>query len=457
MMPIASNTGRSRVVDVGHLLDHGPWTMRQKSFVGLAALAVVFDGLDIQLMGFAIPSIAKEWGLVKASFASVLAGGLFGVALGSALGGLLGDRVGRRAALITSVVCFGAMTLGMAGAHSLTVLLLLRFGAGLGIGGALPNAATLTAEFTPVNRRALATTLTIVCIPLGGLVAGVMASSLLGAHSWRMLFVIGGAAPLLLALLLFALLPESPRFLAKDSTREPELRAMLKRVGRPVPMDARLRLGVASEGVAQGRRGQLVDLFREGFGRDTTALWIAFFLCLLAVYLAFNWLPSILTGNHFSSKEASQGLTLYNVGGIFGAIAVGAWITLKGSRLPMLVSASLAIVSALLIAGMVHLPTLSHHWLLGAILVQGLSVNAVQTTLYALATQLYPTRVRATGVAFALAIGRTGAIVSAYLGARLLSFQASTYFLLLALTMAGVWIALATLRRHIAAAELVTN
>jgi len=407
--------------------------------------------MDIQIVGYAIPAIAKDWGLAKSSFASVLAAGLFGVTLGSAIGGLLGDRIGRRPALILSVFFFAANTLGMSLPHSLLPLLLLRFCAGVGIGGVLPNAATLTSEYTPLNRRPFATTLTIICIPVGGMVAGIIASSLLGEHSWRVLFLVTGLLPMLLACFLLAALPESPRFLAKTKKNAAQLAAILKSIGRPV--DDSLGFMLPEETLEETRAVEAMPgpraLFAGLQGRDTLALWGAFFFCLLTVYLAFNWLPSILLACHLTGREASEGLTLYNFGGIVGAVAVGWWISLRGSRLPMSLSAGFAIVSACLLAWLVFAGSATHPTLLAVVGIHGLAVNAVQTTLYSLATHLYATRIRATGVAFALAIGRTGAIVSAYLGASLLALHAANYFIVLAVTMCLVLISIQLIRNHI--------
>jgi len=433
--------------NLGSLLDSGPWTFYQKRVVALTAAAVIFDGLDIQIVGFAIPSIAKDWALPKSLFASVLAAGLFGVALGSALGGLIGDRIGRRPALIVSVLFFAASTCGMALTNSLIPLLLLRFCAGLGIGGALPNAATLVSEYTPRSRRPFATTLAIVCIPVGGVIAGLIASFVLASHSWRLLFITSGVLPLLFGCVLLGGLPESPRFLAKDRTKRERLRKILRDMGSPAAESVDLTFPEEAL-LVRPKLGPLA-LFAAGRARDTAAIWTAFFFCLLTVYLAFNWLPSILLGCHFTLKESSEGLTLYNFGGILGALAVGWWISLKGSRLPMSLSAGLAILSAILLACLVVTNPGSHTGLLLVIGVHGLAVNAVQTTLYGLATHLYATHIRSTGVAFALAIGRIGAILSAFLGARLLSIPSTTYFLVLAATMSFVLIAILFIRNQI--------
>src|ERR1043165_1259103 len=96
-------------VDVGALLDEGRWSPYQKLLVASAALAIIFDGLDNQLLGAAIPAMMREWALPRPAFASVLAAALLGMVFGGFVGGYLGDRLGRRRALLTSVVTFGIL------------------------------------------------------------------------------------------------------------------------------------------------------------------------------------------------------------------------------------------------------------------------------------------------------------------------------------------------------------
>ena len=113
----------------------------------LAALAIIFDGLDNQILGFAIPAIIRDWHVSRASFGPIIATGLVGMGVGSALAGPIGDRLGRRTALIGTVLLFAAATTVTSLAHSLPMLALLRFLAGAGIGGAIPNATAIAAEF----------------------------------------------------------------------------------------------------------------------------------------------------------------------------------------------------------------------------------------------------------------------------------------------------------------------
>src|SRR5207248_4224140 len=122
------------------------------------------------------------------------------------------DRVGRRVALLGSVVSFGALTLLVSFAGGVTTLTALRFFAGLGLGGAMPNAAALAAEYVPRRHRPFAVTLTIVCIPLGGTLAALLAGQVLPQYGWHALFVAGGVIPLVVGIVLFKLLPESPQF-----------------------------------------------------------------------------------------------------------------------------------------------------------------------------------------------------------------------------------------------------
>ena len=102
----------------------------------------------------------REWGLPRGDFAPVLAAGLIGMMIGGAVAGIIGDRIGRRIALIGSVLVFGVLTAAAALVDNLWALGALRFLAGLGLGGAMPNAAALASEYVPRRHRPFAITLT---------------------------------------------------------------------------------------------------------------------------------------------------------------------------------------------------------------------------------------------------------------------------------------------------------
>jgi len=438
-----TDTRAGSAIDVGQLLDEGAFTTFQKIAVLLAALSIVMDGFDGQLIGFAIPVIIKEWGVSRGAFAPVVAAGLIGMAIGSACAGLFADRFGRRWAVIGSVIVFGIATCAIGLAPDLLTIGCLRFVAGLGIGGALPTSTTTTAEFTPLRHRTLAVTATIVCVPLGGMLAGLFASVVLPAHGWRALFFIGGALPLILLLLLG--LPESPRFLVRRPARWPELSHLLARMSRASPANAAFCDRV-EQGVEQ-RKG-IAALFEATLARDTVVIWCAFFMCLLAVYSAFSWLPTMLASEGLDVAVAASGLTAYNMGGVFGALFCAVAIARFGSRWPLLACCAGGVVSALFLQ---QFGAKDHTSLFIAGLgVHGLFVNAVQSTMFALCAYVYPTAVRATGTASALAFGRFGAILSAFAGAAVItSGGASAYLMMLGGAMILVFVALAAVRRHI--------
>lgn len=434
----------ARPVEIGRLLDDGAWTAMQKGVVVIAALAVLLDGFDSQLISFAIPVLIKEWGVSRAAFAPVVAAGLVGMSLGSACAGYVGDRFGRRSAILGSVLLFGVATCLIGLAPDLPTIGVLRFFAGLGIGGALPTSTTMTAEFTPARRRTMMVTATIVCVPLGGMLAGLYAGPVLPSFGWRALFLIGGALPILLSAVLFALLPESPRYLARRPARWPDLVRLLGRMGRPLPATSAF---TDSADLSAARKPGIGELFAAGRARDTVALWGAFFLCLLAVYSAFGWLPTMLSAQGLNVAMAGAGLTAYNLGGALGALVCAGAITRLGSLRPLVVCAVLASVSAFALDFVDIGDTLV---LIVGLGVHGFFVNAVQSTLYAVAAYVYPTAIRATGTAFALSFGRLGAVLSAVVGAAFISAAGpGSYLDVLAFAMLGAALFLLLLRHHI--------
>jgi MFS transporter, AAHS family, 4-hydroxybenzoate transporter len=442
-------TATAPVVDVGPMLDRGPFGRYQQFVVGLTAVSIVMDGVDSQLLGIAVPSIMAEWGVERTALASVLTGGFIGMMVGGAAAGVAGDRLGRRVALIASVLMFGVMTLGASLATGLIALGVLRFLVGVGLQGATPNATAMVSEYVPLRHRAFAVTATILCIPLGAMLAGLLAIPVLPAVGWRGLFAVGGGLSLVVALALIRFLPESPRYLARHPARSSELSALLVRAGHPVsPESTYVDL---SERPAE--RAPMQALLSGESLRDTLALWSAFVFCLLAVYAGFNWIPSMLSDLGFDSTVASTGITAYNLGGVLGALAGGLAIRRFGSKRTMLTMAGAACLVALGMSVMTIGATTATGLVILMLGLIGALINAVQVTMYALAAHMYPTVIRATGVGTASSIGRIGAILSPYAGAWALDRGGHrSFFTLVAAAMLAVMISLALIRRHVPAA-----
>jgi len=454
-----------KTVDVGAVLDEGRWTGYQKLLIAGTALTIVLDGVDNQLLPNAVPFIVPEWGYENgAPFRNALATGPFGMMIGGLAGGVLGDRYGRRTALLGSVLAFAVLTISIAFVDSIFALGVLRFIAGIGLGGAMPNAATLASEYVPRRQRPFAVTLTIVCIPLGGFLASSMASLVAPAYGWRALFMVGGLVPLALAALLWKVLPESPRYLASRRERWPELVRMLRRMGHDVPADATF-VEARETGDAPKAKPSIAQLFAPRFARDTTGLFGSFFFCLMVNYVAIQLVPSMLRDSgKFTPAAAAGGLQWVNVGGVIGAVVGALIIQRLGSRLTMLGMSAVAIACSLIMAGMRLDPTaaplltfslpmlgdIALTPLMGMFLITGGLLNAVQTTMYALAAHVYPTEIRSTGVGTAVAFGRIGNVLAVYVGGYALDRGGPPgYFTCWAILMALVFISLAVVKRHV--------
>ena len=434
--------------DIGRAIDDGRWTLQQKLVLLLVGCAIIFDGFDNQALGFAAPAIIRDWGISKEMLSPVMAVGQFGMMFGAAIGGLIGDRIGRKTALVGSVLLFGVVTGCVALANDLLTIGVLRFVANLGLGAAFPCAAALVSEYTPARNRSLGVTASIVCVPLGGVIGGFIATAVLPVAGWRMLFAYAGGATLLVALLLLLALPESARFLLRRHGDGPKVRATLARAGIVVPDGARL-VDEAEGADDHGGKSPVGALFAPAWRGDTLALWAAFGACLFAVYAAFSWLPTMLADAGHDLATSSRGLTAFNIGGVIAALGSAWLIGYKGSRGPMVAMA----IGGVLGAGALMVTPLDPaqpQLLLILILgIEGAFINGVQTTLYALAAHVYPTTIRATGVGSASSVGRIGAIASSFGGAIALhAFGAIGFSLMLLIAMAATTVALLGIRRH---------
>ncbi len=432
-------------IDVGRALDQGSWGRYSKVVLLLSSLAICVDGLANQVLALAIPALIKAWGLARSDFAPVTALGLVGISVGTAIAGVLGDRFGRRLGLIGSVLLFGLMTTAMGMVDNLFSLAILRVLAGLGLGGAIPNAASLIAEFTPLPRRSRAITLGMIFIPIGGTLSGFIAAAVMDTHGWRALFFISGLLCVALAVVFMLVLPESPRFLLRRPAKRDKLVKVLTKMGYQYDASATL-----IDGAEARPKSSAVALFGPDVRRDTLVLWAAFFFALLGLYSIFNWAPAMLAGQGFDFQVVGKAMGAFGLGGIAGGL-IGTWMIERlGSRFSMLLICAGGFIGAMIL---VYFPVSLERgmwYAVFALAIEGAFLSGAQTTLIALAAFVYPASVRGTGVGSGLAVGRIGAVLSAFSGTIALSAGgASGYFLSIGLAMALTFVALLFVRRHI--------
>jgi AAHS family 4-hydroxybenzoate transporter-like MFS transporter len=296
----------STQVDVQQLIDTGRFTRYQFLIAFICFIIIAIDGFDTAIIGFIAPSLRAEWQLTPQQLGPLLSAGLVGLAFGSFLAGPLGDRIGRKTILVLSVLFFGIWSLASAYTDSLFTLTLLRFLTGLGLGGAMPNAITLTSEYSPRRSRSTIVTIMFCGFTLGSGLGGVLAAHIIPGYGWRSVLLFGGYVPIACAALFYFLLPESVRFLALCKPGSAQVATTLRRIA-PHAALAGARF-VLPEPPAAARRSPIAQLFAAPLAFGTAALWAAFFMSLLIIYLLTNWLPTLFKDAGFPPCQGGAGV-----------------------------------------------------------------------------------------------------------------------------------------------------
>ena len=422
-------------VDVAEYIDAQPVGGFQLKLLLTCAAVLFLDGFDTQAIGFVAPALAREWGLSKGALGPVFSAGLFGLMIGALLFGPLADRVGRKKIIILSTLAFGIGALVTAFVQDVGMLIAIRFLTGLGLGGAMPNAIALTSEFNPRRRRATMVMIMFCGFSVGAALGGLLAAALIPQFGWRSVFVVGGAAPLLLAPILALKLPESVRFLALTGRANDRVAQLLGLVN-PKAIFAPATRFVVDEPALAGIPVQ--HLFKGGRTLATLLLWVVFFMSLLDLYFLSNWLPTVLNDLGASVSEAAAIGSMLQVGGVVGTFALGSIIDRFSFR-------ALALVYFIAVFAVGAIGQLGHSVLFVtmAIFAAGFCIVGGQIAANALAAGFYPTSVRATGVGWALGIGRVGSIVGPLVGGALLTMKWSAGEVFLAAAVAALCAALA--------------
>jgi AAHS family 4-hydroxybenzoate transporter-like MFS transporter len=440
-----SNAAAGGVTDISRVIDTGVWSNYQKLAVFIAALAIILDGFANQALPASIPMLVKMWHVPRDAFTNVSIMGYAGMMLGTIVFGIVGDKAGRRPTLMIAVLLFALPTIAISQIGDVTTMTVLRFIGGLGLGGCMPNAAALLAELTPARNRALAVTSGIVGIPIGGTLGGFLASGVPAEH-WQNLYLMAGLVPVAIAVIMFFILPESPRYLAVRENRKADLVKLMAKFGNPI--DPNLPAVDSLDKPAKIKVG-LGSLFSAEYARDTIGLWGAMFFTLLSVYGVINWLPAILGEAHYPGPMTGTGLMWFNIGGIIAALGGAACFNRFGSKASLMVLCVGAIAASVWLYFIPLDPTQSPTMLLTALFLQGGFINAVQTTMYALAAFVYVTEMRGAGVGWAVGFGRIGSIISPMVGIYLLhAVGPHGFFAGFGVTMCLSLLSLMLIRKH---------
>jgi MFS transporter, AAHS family, 4-hydroxybenzoate transporter len=430
-----SSTKDASTVDVAAFIDAQPVGAFQVKLLLTCATVLFLDGFDTTAIGYVAPALAKEWNLGKGALGPVFSAGLFGLMIGALLFGPLADRIGRRKIIIFSTLAFGIGTLITSLVNDVNTLLAIRFLTGLGLGGAMPNTIALTSEFSPHRRRATMVMVMFVGFSIGAALGGLLAAALIPQFGWRSVFVVGGVAPLVLVPILALKLPESVRFLALTGRAGARVAELLILVNAKAVFSSATRF-VVDEPQLKGIPVQ--HLFSGGRTLATLLLWVVFFMSLLDIYFLSNWLPTVLNDLGASISQAAVIGSMFQVGGVVGTFALGSIIDRFSFR-------ALALVYFIAVFAVGAIGQLGHSSVLVtiAIFIAGFGIVGGQIAANALAAGYYPTSVRATGVGWALGMGRVGSIVGPLVGGVLLSLKWSAGEVFVAAAIAALCAALA--------------
>jgi MFS transporter, AAHS family, 4-hydroxybenzoate transporter len=385
---------------------------RPQVVAAVGFLVAMVDGYDTLMLAFIAPLISKEWALLPQTMGEIFASSYAGAAVGAAVIGVAADRFGRKTMLILSLALVGAFTILCARSSSPVELMALRAVAGLGLGGALSAAIALTAENAPAHRRRATVTRMFLGFPVGAIVGGAATAAVMSVLGWRGVFLGGGLCALLLIPMVIFGVSES----AKDSQKGPRVHS----------------------------RRPITELLSDGRFRSTALLLACVFLMLLTSYFLVSWIPSVLTLNGMTPRQAAMAAVILNCGGIVGTLILSFVI---GRRSPLAPVAACLCAGAILIALLGHGITSAGNAKLILVFAVGLLIIGAQGGIPALCVHLYPPAVYATAVGLSVACGRLGSIIGPLLGGYLISASLgwSRLFLLASLPAFSAAIAMTAL------------
>jgi len=416
----------AQAVTIGDLIDQRPLSNFQIWTIALCTIVLTLDGFDSLTVNFLATSIARTTGIPVHSFGPIFSASLFGLMIAALATGPIADRWGRKWPVILGTLSFAVFSLLTPQAHTYREFLVLRFLTGLGLGGAMPNVVALASEYSPKRLISVVVSILFCGMPLGGAICGLLSAEMIRTWGWQWVFYIGGIIPLVIAILLIAMLPESVQFLVVRGKNPAKIRRTL---GKVAPQFASSGAEIYVPTDEQRRKGVPVKyLFTEGRALGTVLLWFPYFINLMLIYFISSWLPALLNEAGMTASAAVIATVFFDLGGLVACLGQGFLMNQLGAARTLILEYALA---AIFVGALGVLP---RHVVLVAFLAfaSGLVVIGAQAGLNALAARFYPTSVRSTGVGWALGVGRFGSIVGPLVGGMLLGIGWSSRGLLLA-------------------------
>jgi benzoate transport len=409
-------------VSFKHLIDKSSMTRVQYSTIGICFLMNILDGMDVLIISYCAPAISESWSLGPEALGIVFSAGLAGMTLGAIFLAPYADQFGRKKIILLSAILMGVSVLLTAYSESVNQLITLRFLSGIGIGSMLASTAALTSEYTPNKSKDFWVSFVLSGYPVGAVISGYIAVSIIPSTGWQMMFVIAGAASIITIPLIYLFLSESIEFYLK---RQPV--GALEKVNKIfLKMDFnsinKLPLIEISPTVTAVKQ-----LLSNNYKISTLQLWSALFFAFGCLYFLISWIPKLATNAGLSIELAIYAGTVFNIGAFFGIVLQGYCSSKIGLKKTISI---FFLITAVLMA--VFKIFIGSNWLLIIFGLLGFFIQGGFVGLYAVAARLYPTEFRTTGVGWAIGAGRLGGVLGPLAGGVLvgMGFSMSTNFII---------------------------
>ncbi|MBI1451981.1 aromatic acid/H+ symport family MFS transporter [Acinetobacter sp. FL51] len=409
----------SKAVNVNDIIDHAKFSKFHFKVLAWCLLIILFDGYDLAINGVVLPLLMEEWGLSAMQAGMLASTALAGMMFGAMLFGSLADKIGRKKVIMICIVLFSGLTFAGGFASNPTEFAILRFLAGLGIGGVMPNLVALTSEYAPQKMRSTLVTGMFSGYAVGGVMAALLGAWFTPSFGWEIMFFIAGI-PLFLLPVIWKFLPESLTFIVQKN-QQAEARKIVRQLAPAVQVQETTTFELNY--VDTPESASVMSLFRRGRATNTILFWIAFFTCLLTMYALSSWLPKLMMAAGYSMDNSLMFMMVMNVGAVVGIVG-GGILADRFHLKPVLMFLGLmgAIVMSLM-------GFQSNQFLLYILVfLAGAASIGSQMLLYSYVAQYYPLAVRSTGIGWSSAIGRMGAIIGPILIGGLLGMNLPAHF-----------------------------
>ena len=405
-------------VDIGSVVDKAKFTSFHFNVVAWCLLIILFDGYDLAINGVVLPLLMQEWGLSAVQAGMLASTALAGMMFGAMFFGSLADKIGRKKVIMICIVLFSGLTFAGGFASNPTEFAILRFFAGLGIGGVMPNLVALTSEYAPQKMRSTLVTTMFSGYAVGGVMAALLGSWFTPNFGWQIMFFIAGI-PLFLLPLIWKFLPESLAFIVKENKQE-EARRIACRLAPDLSVNEKMIFTLPKVDIPEA--ANVASLFRRGRTTNTLLFWLAFFTCLLTMYALSSWLPKLMMAAGYSMDNSLMFMMVMNIGAVVGIIG-GGILADRFHLKPVLMC--LGMLGGIVMSLMGFQ---SNQFLLYILVfLAGAASIGSQMLLYSYVAQYYPLAIRSTGIGWSSAIGRMGAIVGPILIGSLLGMSLPAY------------------------------